>query len=236
MDFRLFDHNQRLIVRSVTDKHRLIETQPNLAMAARAPKQVAADRSIGLSRNLLMTERAGGDVAKVAVGTNCGEDRANNVATVLTRLANHITHFTHLNVTNMSVFAQNAINLVSVAGREFKIGTLLFIAMRAIQWIVRVNLQGGVSPQVTSNTGGDSQVFCPIPRRLYGDSESHGLLPLLNVECFRANQLSNGLKLKLKSESETHILFNPDLFHDLEAAHTSQSERRDDHSSCPLCS
>ena len=142
MDFRLFDHNQRLIVRSVTDKHRLIETQPNLALAARGPEQVAPDRRIGLSRNFLMTDRAGGDVAKVAVRTNCREDRTNNVATVLTRLANDIMDFRHLHVPSMSVFAQNAINLVSVAGREFEIRTPLFITMRAIEWLVGVDFDG----------------------------------------------------------------------------------------------
>jgi hypothetical protein len=89
-----------------------------------------------------VADRASGDIAEVAVGTNRRKDGSNNIAAVLARLANRLMDFAHLDAPSMSVFFQHPFYLVGVLGREFKIRTLLCVAVRPVQGVVRVNLHG----------------------------------------------------------------------------------------------
>jgi hypothetical protein len=86
MTFSLLNHYQRLVVHPVAEEHRLVETEPNLAVAVRAAKQVAADPLVVLSRHLVVANRAGRNVPEVAVGAYRREDCSDDIAAVLASL------------------------------------------------------------------------------------------------------------------------------------------------------
>jgi hypothetical protein len=136
----LRNHDQRLVVVPVIEEHRLVEAEPDSATAARAAKQVAAEWLIFLSGHLVMTDRAGGNVPEMAVGAYRWKDGSDDIAAVLARLTDRPFDFSHIDAIVVSILAQHPCHLIRGGGGELEIGALLFVAVRTVYRIVRVDL------------------------------------------------------------------------------------------------
>jgi hypothetical protein len=132
MAFRLRNHDQRLVVGPLVEKDRLVEKEPNPAVAVRAAKQVAADPLVVLSRHLDVADRAGRNVTKVAVGAYRREDGSDDIAAVLARLTKGVSDFLHTHAIVVPILTQHSSHLIWEAGGKLKIGTLLFVAVRTV--------------------------------------------------------------------------------------------------------
>jgi hypothetical protein len=132
MMFCLLNHYQRLVVGPLIEEHRLVETEPNPAVAVRATKEVAADPLVVLSRHLVVADRAGRNVPEVAVGAYRREDGSDDIAAVLTSLTKWLSDFLQIEAIVVSVLAQQSSHLIWEAGGKLKIGALQFVAVRTV--------------------------------------------------------------------------------------------------------
>jgi hypothetical protein len=132
MIFRLLNHYQRLVVGPLIEEHRLVETEPNPAVAVRAAKQVADDPLVVLSRRLVLADRADGNVPEVAVGAYRREDGPDDIAAVLASLTKWLSDLSHIDAIVVSILAQHSSHLIWETGGELKVGTLLFVTVRTV--------------------------------------------------------------------------------------------------------
>jgi hypothetical protein len=140
------DHHEGLVISPIGKEHRLIEAEPDSIMTIWAPEERIAQADIVLAGNPFVANRTYRDVSKATIWAHRRKRRSRNIAAVLARLAQLFVDFRYVDMFSEVLLLKHFVNQRTIVRQEFKIGATQGVPMGSVERVVRVYLQGRVSP------------------------------------------------------------------------------------------